>query len=68
MPVLQAAVTDPPARQVPASADGLDGFESAQGRVCSEAVENELALPITRGNQGKLFDHKIVGLALELHR
>ena len=66
VPILQAAVADPPSRQVPAPADGLDGLERSHPAL-GQPVENETAL-VTGSNQRKFLDLEIVGLAFELHR
>ena len=66
VPVFETAVTDPAAGQVPAPADGLNGFDRA---------DIPLGQPIERVTPGRgrryerqLLDAEILGLALELHR
>ena len=65
VPVLQPAVADLAAREVPAPADLLDRLERPDPSL-GEPVEGESA-DVTPFDQGEFLDPEILGLTLELH-
>ena len=65
VPVLQAAVADLLAREVPAAPDRLDRLEGADPAL-GQPVEAEPA-PVAALDQGEFLDPEVLGLSLELH-
>src|SRR5208337_5083801 len=65
LPVLETAVADAMAREVPPPADRLDGLDGSQPAL-GQAIED--VTPLDRRLDGRqLLDLKVLGRTLELH-